>query len=206
MKKWKCTICNYIHEGDAPPERCPICNAPASKFILLEDEAGPKEEKKTPRPEPSKEREPEQPKTVSDKLMNTLVRHHAHPLSVHIPNGMLPVTVLILLLAWIFDSTLLSKTAFVNIIFVTLSLPFVLFTGVVEWTRKYNKAMTALFKIKITAASVTSASCLIVLLWLIVDPAVLDGPRSVVFILLNLIMIGAAGVAGFLGGKLVFKD
>ena len=206
MKKWKCTICNYIHEGDSPPERCPICNAPASKFILLEDKAEEKTQKETARQEQEKEPEPKQPKTALDKIMNVLVRHHAHPVSVHIPNGVLPVTVLIILIAWIFDSTLLSKTAFVNIIFVTLSLPLVLVTGVVEWTKKYNKAMTALFKIKITAAAVTCTSCLIILLWFIVDPGVLDSARSVVFILLTLIMIAAAGVAGLLGGKLVFKD
>ena len=206
MKKWKCTICNYIHEGDAPPERCPICNAPASKFVLLEDKAQEKTQKETARTDEKKAAEPEKPKTAMDQVMNTLVRHHVHPVSVHIPNGVLPVTVLIILLAWIFDSTLLSKTAFVNIIFVTISFPLVLFTGVVEWTKKYNKAMTALFKIKITAAAVTCTSCLIILLWFIVDPGVLDSARSVVFILLNLIMIAAAGVAGLLGGKLVFKD
>ncbi len=38
MKRWKCTICRYIHEGDAPPDRCPVCKAPASKFILLDEE------------------------------------------------------------------------------------------------------------------------------------------------------------------------
>jgi rubrerythrin len=32
MKKFICTICGYVHEGDAPPERCPQCKAPASKF------------------------------------------------------------------------------------------------------------------------------------------------------------------------------
>jgi rubrerythrin len=32
MKKFVCTVCGYIHEGDAPPERCPQCKAPASKF------------------------------------------------------------------------------------------------------------------------------------------------------------------------------
>jgi len=26
-------VCGYVHEGDAPPEKCPICKAPASKFI-----------------------------------------------------------------------------------------------------------------------------------------------------------------------------
>ena len=32
MKKFVCTICGYVHEGDAAPESCPICKAPASKF------------------------------------------------------------------------------------------------------------------------------------------------------------------------------
>ena len=32
MKKWVCTVCGYIAEGDTPPERCPVCGVPASKF------------------------------------------------------------------------------------------------------------------------------------------------------------------------------
>ena len=32
MKKFVCTICGYVHEGDAAPEFCPICKAPAEKF------------------------------------------------------------------------------------------------------------------------------------------------------------------------------
>ena len=32
MKKWVCTVCGYVHEGDAPPANCPICKAPAEKF------------------------------------------------------------------------------------------------------------------------------------------------------------------------------
>lgn len=35
MKKIRCTICGYVHEGDAPPEFCPLCKAPASKFEEL---------------------------------------------------------------------------------------------------------------------------------------------------------------------------
>ena len=30
--KWVCKICGYVHEGDTPPEKCPICNASADKF------------------------------------------------------------------------------------------------------------------------------------------------------------------------------
>ena len=32
MKKYVCTICGYVHEGDAAPEVCPICKAKADKF------------------------------------------------------------------------------------------------------------------------------------------------------------------------------
>ena len=30
--KWVCQVCGYVHEGDKPPEACPQCKAPASKF------------------------------------------------------------------------------------------------------------------------------------------------------------------------------
>ena len=32
MKKFVCSVCGYTHEGDAAPERCPLCKVPASKF------------------------------------------------------------------------------------------------------------------------------------------------------------------------------
>ncbi|MBQ3423539.1 MAG: NADH peroxidase [Romboutsia sp.] len=32
MKKFVCTVCGYVYEGEAAPEKCPICGAPASKF------------------------------------------------------------------------------------------------------------------------------------------------------------------------------
>ena len=33
MKKWVCSVCGYVHEGDTPPEKCPVCKQPAEKFI-----------------------------------------------------------------------------------------------------------------------------------------------------------------------------
>ena len=29
--KYVCSVCGYVHEGDAAPERCPQCKAPAAK-------------------------------------------------------------------------------------------------------------------------------------------------------------------------------
>lgn len=38
MKKFICTVCGYIHEGDTPPEICPICKVGADKFKEMNDE------------------------------------------------------------------------------------------------------------------------------------------------------------------------
>ena len=32
MKKYVCLVCGYVHNGDAAPAACPICQAPAEKF------------------------------------------------------------------------------------------------------------------------------------------------------------------------------
>ena len=32
MKKFVCSVCGYVHEGNEPPEKCPVCNASADKF------------------------------------------------------------------------------------------------------------------------------------------------------------------------------
>ena len=32
MKKFICQVCGYVYEGEAAPESCPQCKAPASKF------------------------------------------------------------------------------------------------------------------------------------------------------------------------------
>ena len=33
MKKFVCTVCGYIYEGESAPEKCPICGAGADKFV-----------------------------------------------------------------------------------------------------------------------------------------------------------------------------
>lgn len=38
MKKWKCIECGYVHEGDEPPDECPVCGAPKSAFVEMTGE------------------------------------------------------------------------------------------------------------------------------------------------------------------------
>ncbi|MBE6852256.1 MAG: rubrerythrin family protein [Ruminococcus sp.] len=49
MKKWICTVCGYVHEGETAPEKCPVCKQPAEKFSPYEEKknkyAGTKTEK-----------------------------------------------------------------------------------------------------------------------------------------------------------------
>ncbi|MCR4628265.1 MAG: NADH peroxidase [Bacillota bacterium] len=38
MAKWVCSVCGYVFEGEQAPEKCPVCQAPASKFVKQGDD------------------------------------------------------------------------------------------------------------------------------------------------------------------------
>lgn len=38
-KKFRCTVCGYVHEGDAAPEKCPLCGVGADKFEEIDETA-----------------------------------------------------------------------------------------------------------------------------------------------------------------------
>ena len=207
MKAWKCIICNYIHKGDSPPEKCPVCGADKNKFVEIQIPDESKEPKKEAPPiaEPEKVETPA-PRSLYQKTTDLMIQHHAHPILVHTPNGILPVVAVLFILAWLFGATLPAKAAAINLVFVVLAMPLVIYAGVLEWQKKYNQADTLLFRIKILAVTLTCASCLISLVWFLLNPAVLSTSLSWIFILINLIMLASAGIAGYIGGKLVFKD
>ncbi len=215
MRTWQCSVCKYIHKGESPPDKCPVCGVDGSKFVEIteaddqietpkskppakEDAAIPLDSEKTP-PAP-------QPETSMNKINTLLVKHHAHPITVHTPNGILPAAAILWILAWLFDIDLLAKAALINMIFVIIAFPIVIYTGIAEWKKKYNGALTLIFKLKILAATLTTVSCLISLIWCLVNPDILLSSKAWAFILVNIIMLAAAGVAGHIGGKLVFKD
>ncbi len=209
MKVWQCSVCKYIHRGDKPPEKCPICNVPASKFKEIDETSISQkriEVKKTAAGSAAGNREPLVEQSNLQKIYSLLIKHHAHPVSTHTPNGILPAAVILWIAAWIFNYDILSKAALINMIFVVIALPFVVFTGVLEWQKKYNSALTSLFKIKILAATITCIMCITSIVWYLINPDVLLSPDALLFILINIIMVAAAGIAGYIGGKLVFKD
>lgn len=36
-KKFVCSVCGYVYEGETAPEQCPLCKAPAAKFKEMDE-------------------------------------------------------------------------------------------------------------------------------------------------------------------------
>jgi len=212
MKRWECSVCGYIHTGEEPPEKCPVCGADKSKFVELpaEEAAPPKSaETKTEMVQNSETAaRKESPAGLYGLVSDLMTRHHAHPISVHIPNGVVPLSVILIILASIFNFAELGQAAFYNLIFVLLAMPLVLFSGYNDWQRKYGGNLTKLFLAKIICAAVVTLTAFLIVIWYVINPEVAmpTSPHRILFVFLNLIMLSAAGIAGFLGGKLVFRD
>ncbi len=203
VKKWRCTVCGYIHTGHEPPDKCPVCNAPAEMFLELDkngNEIGSL---------PVKEGE-QGSEQASRSLFNTiadlLVRHHLHPISVHFPNGILPVVFAFLAISVWFNIASLETAAFYNLIAVLLALPLVLLTGYLEWQKRFKGIKTSIFIIKMICGLVVLASTNVLVFWRIIDPGVAaaDSPVKWIYLGIAALLLGAAGLAGHLGGKLSF--
>lgn len=221
MQKWKCTVCGYIHTGDQPPDMCPVCGADKSKFIVAEAE-----ENNTPEKETVKEQKTSDPKASEDRrtieekitdlgrkfiaqfpqLSNLMTQYHAHPICVHIPNGVLPISVIFAVIAAIFDSEAFATAASINMIFVFFSMPFVLFSGYVDWINRFRGKMTKVFRIKMVCGALVTGLTFILTIWWMAAPDMLlvESGTSVLFLLLHVLTLIPAVVAGYYGGKLVF--
>ncbi len=232
MKYWKCTVCGYIHEGSEPPEKCPVCGAPREKFEELPEEEGKKakeeydagatkkkdnQEKGENKPDSGKV-EPETTVAPSSEqglvsmlysqITGLMTKHKAHPISVHFPNGLLPVTVLFLFLSFVLETMGFDRASFYNLVVVALAMPMVFFSGYVDWQVNYKGRMTTVFKHKIAMGLIVTALCYALVIWRFVDPDVAapGNDSRYVFLAIHIAMLGAAVYAGNLGGKLVFKD
>ncbi len=218
MKRWECSVCGYIHEGEEPPDECPVCGADKSQFVLLED-------RDTPAPENPREaietadtdagdlKIPGKIQSVLQKpsveqVATFLSRYHAHPIMVHIPNGVLPLALLFTFLALAFESGTMAVAAKLNMIFVFLAMPIVIVTGLLDWIFRFKAKLTQVFKIKLICAGVVFLASGIIALWWFIDPEVYLGRSggAILFALFNLINFSAAATAGWYGGKLVFHN
>ncbi len=215
--RWRCTVCGYIHTGSSPPDKCPVCGADKSQFVLQTDEAADERASDaTQASTTSSARDqiedesgisrmfPDSVKELSRKL--TLF--HGHPIAVHIPNGVLPVSVLFAFLALLFGSSSLAAAAKWNFLLIALAMPIVIATGIIDWINRFKGRMTPVFKVKMVCAAIVTVLTIILAVWWIADPEVYSRGlfSNWFFFLLHLIDLVAAGTAGWYGGKLVFHS
>jgi hypothetical protein len=88
--------------------------------------------------------------------------------------------------------------------FILLSMPVVLFSGYLHWQFKFGGNMTGLFKWKIICGVTVLVMAFILFAWGLISPDSARHPGAV-YLLLHFIMLAIAGIAGWLGGKLVFR-
>ncbi|MDM8522829.1 rubredoxin [Desulfococcaceae bacterium HSG8] len=141
---------------------------------------------------------------VYDKVTELMTEHHIHPISVHIPNGVLPLSVIFVILAVVFRVLSLDLPAFYSLIYVLLAMPLVLFSGYNDWKKIYGGSLTRVFYTKMICGAAVFLIALVLVIWRAVDPDVATSPERWPYLLIHLLMLGAAGIAGHLGGKLVF--
>jgi len=208
VKKWECTVCGYIHEGEEPPDECPVCSADKSMFVEVVEEAVLNEP--APAPVETAAVATTSQTTFWGKLYafasEQILKHHLHPIMVHTPNGILPMAFLFLLITAFLGMPLFETAALYCFVFVFISMPLVAFTGYEVWQKRYRGVMTSTFKIKIGAATATVVLLLTLIVWRAVQPDIMTTPSNGrwLFLFLALVVVGAVGAAGHLGGKLVF--
>lgn len=215
VRRWRCLVCGYIHSGDEPPQTCPVCGADKNQFVEIDaggnkiagqDTAvssavavvGSGVEHGKPLPAGRK--------TMLERVAGLVLSLHLHPITVHFPNGILPAVLVFLGIGVYFNIAALEIAAYYNLIFVLIMLPVVLATGFIEWRLRYKGAKTFIFITKILCSLVVLAATNVLVFWRLIDPAVLapESPYRLIYLGVAAGLLGAAGIAGHLGGKLLF--
>ena len=209
-RRWRCLVCGYIHSGNEPPESCPVCAAPKNQFVEI-DADGKKIGVESSVvavgvPSAANEKPGKTRRSFLNMLGDLVLKLHLHPITVHFPNGILPAAVAFLAISVLLQNAGLELAAYYNLIFVLLMLPVVLLTGFLEWQKRYKGIKSFIFITKILCSLVVLAATNVLVFWRLIDPAVISqsSPYRFVYLGTAVAMLVAAGIAGHLGGKLVF--
>lgn len=210
VRRWRCSVCGYIHNGNEPPESCPVCAAPKNQFVEIDADGKKIGEASSAlsvtTSVAANEKTVQTKKTISNRLADLILKLHLHPITVHFPNGILPAVVIFLAIAMYFKIASLELAAYYNLIFVLLMLPVVLFTGFLEWQKRYKGIKSFIFITKIFCSLVVLAATSVLVFWRVIDPAVMaeGAPSRYIYLGVAAALLAAVGLAGHLGGKLVF--
>lgn len=179
-KRWRCLVCNYIHEGDEPPEACPLCGADRSQFVLVE--------------------EPAATQPLHHGLKSAAL--HLHPVLAHFPNGLMPTAWLFLILYYLTGRSSFEEGALWLVMVVVAAAPPALASGIFNWHRRYGGRRAAIFTQKIVLTVVLMLIGVVAISLRLLTPAPWHTPA---YYLCLAAMLACVTMLGYLGGKLVFS-
>lgn len=180
--QWKCTVCGYLHTGESPPDRCPVCGADASKFVAVE-----------------------QAKVSLLQEMRESFQPHA--VAGHFPNALLPTALLFTAVALFVTPLSLSDATWYMLLVLIPTIPATLVTGLYQWKTRFAGKSATIFQRKIQLASLLLILLLITvgLRYSLGDPLQGSAVWKWGFCGLLLSMLGCVTLLGHYGGKLVFS-
>jgi len=183
MKTWKCTVCGYLHEGETPPDECPVCHADRSAFVLVTEPAG----------------------SLQNLFGDLLTAAVPHAITAHFPNALTPTLFLVSILAWFSFFASPTETVRLLLLILLVTVPATFATGVLDWKKHYHGEYQPIFRWKLGLGSgLILTTTLATLLQLLTPQWVVSGVGQIVHLALQLLMLLCAAGLGHLGGKLVF--
>jgi PAS domain S-box-containing protein len=181
-KRWKCTICGYVHVGNDPPEICPICGSDSSKFILL----GHKK---------------------SHFFHELTAAFKLHPVVAHFPNGLMPTAALFLGLFLFTANSGFEATAFWLVLTLTIVVPVSIGSGLHDWYKYIAKRRAPIFAKKISLALMLLVLGLVAILLRYGQPDLLmtAGWQRWLYLLCLIGMLGCVALLGHFGSLLAVQ-
>ena len=181
-RRWKCTVCGYIHVGEEPPEKCPVCGADRSQFV-------PADEQK------------------SHLLGDIIDTFRLHPVAAHFPGGLLPTAALFLPLALVFGHPGLESAAFWLVMAATAVVPVSLGSGLRDWQKHFSGRRAPIFFKKIFLALTLLTLGLTAIAVRYGQPELLTtgGWQRLLYLACLAGMLGCVMLLGHYGAVLVFQ-
>ena len=152
-------------------------------------------------------RAPRAEKTPKKKdLKQRIADAHLHPIMVHFPNALFPVTLVLLGLYYFTKDASFEQASFYTMIFGLLGVPGSAATGLFSWKTRFRGNITQIFVEKMIWSSVLLilATTSVLLRAFIPDIAYQQGILSWGYVSLVASLTLLVVRLGFLGGKLVF--
>lgn len=127
VRRWKCSVCGYLHEGPEPPATCPVCGADRSQFVPFE--------------------------TIEPGLLREIITtFKLHPVAAHFPAGLLPTAALFLTISVATGHAGLATAAYWLILVATAVVPVSIASGLRDWRRAFGGRGAPIISKKISLA------------------------------------------------------